>query len=547
MKRTFNTIHIAFISLVLLRAIGTTQAQTANVSIDVTKTYQKITGLGSHGWINDKNIDLEPAFYRLMIDREYSGELEEEGNDNDDPNVLDESKFVFNSGQTDWAKKVYALQNPPFFIATVFSPPGWMKDMNAAPYTIYGGDEPLPDWSPCLESKDPKMRNLCGGVLKADMREEFAEWIVGWLKAWKKETGKDIYSISIQNEPEFHEPYASCKYTPAELAIASDIVAKRFKKEGLNTKIFLGEILWAQNNVLQFYAEATKYPALMERLDAFALHNYDTDGIQVGGPSGTQWAQTHQFVSRYKKESWMTETSGYTNDVTEKGLLGYCGALYNALYYGNINLWAFMHSEEEVEELMWFAHKVTNKIKANSVRCDAVSTDSEILSLGFTHFQNQTLSTLLINRGSTAKSVKLSGAVLPEELSVYTTGFGRNAVLLGKLNKANNYTISLPGKSYSVAVGSAKITTAVSEENLAPSASFTLSPNPASETVLAQIIHGVTSIAIYNQMGHEVAKYALTGLEQEYMFDVSGFTAGVYIVKAESGSKRFTNRLSIIK
>ena len=524
----------AFLWLTLASAI----AQTATITLDISKTYQKITGFGSHGWVDDKTTTLEPAFYRLVIDREYCGELEEAANDNNDPNVLDGSKFNYKQDVIDWAKKVYNQPNPPFFIATVFSPPGWMKDMSVRT------PETLEWWSPC---KYPEFTHLCGGKLKEEMHEEFAEWIVGWIQAWKKQTGKDLYSISIQNEPEFPEPYGSCVYTPAEMAKAGDVVAKKMKKEGLTTKMFFGEILWAQSNVLSFYREAAKYPDLLARIDAFALHNYDTDGIQVGGPSATQWTNTATFVGKYKKEMWMSETSGFSND--GEGLMKYCGNIYNAVVSGNINLWCILtNNNDETEKLIWQAIKVTNKVKANSIRCDAVSSDPTILSLGFTHFENQTLSTLLTNSSTSNKQVKLTGSSLPDELEVFTTTIGKDAVLLGKLNKANAYTITLPGKSISLAIGKVAIPTAVSEENLAPSASFALYPNPVSNEIVASITHtGIHSIVIFNQLGEQVAQYSLTGLEKEYVFNVANLAAGIYNIQAQSGSQKFTNRLSIVK
>ena len=531
---------ILLLQTALCISLACATAQTATVTLDISKTYQKVTGFGSHGWVDDKTITLEPAFYRLVVDREYCGELEEAANDNSDPNVLDASKFNFKPEVIDWAKKVYAKPNAPFFIATVFSPPGWMKDMSVrTPQTLEW-------WSPCL-TNPTQYKHLCGGKLKDDMHEEFAEWIVGWVQAWKKQTGKDLYSISIQNEPEFPEPYGSCVYTPAEMAKAGDVVAKKMKKEGLTTKMFFGEILWAQSNVLTFYKEATKYPDLLERIDAFALHNYDTDGIQVGGPSATQWSNTATFAGKYKKEMWMSETSGFSNDV--EGLMKYCGNIYNAIVSGKINLWCILtNNNDEQEKLIWQAIKVTNKVKANSIRCDAVSSDATILSVGFTHFENQTLSTLLTNSEAKEKSVKLIGTILPDELEVYTTTIGKNAVLLGKLNKANDYTITLPGKSISLAIGKAAIPTAVSEENLAPSASFSLYPNPANNDVTANITHAnVQTLIIYNQLGEQLAQYNLTGIEKEYLFNTSQLSSGIYNVHAQSGKQKFIQKLSIVK
>ncbi len=515
-------------------------AQTATVTVDISKTYQKITGFGSHGWVDDKTTTLEPAFYRLVIDREYSGELEEVSNDNNNPSMLDDSKFNFKQEVIDWANKVYARPNPPFFIGTVFSPPGWMKDMSVRT------PQELEWWSPCLTNPG-QFKHLCGGKLKDDMHEEFAEWIVGWIRAWKKQTGKDFYSISIQNEPEFPEPYGSCVYTPAEMAKVGDVVAKKMKKEGLATKMFYGEILWAQSNVLNFYREATKYPDLMERIDAFALHNYDTDGIKVGGPSATQWVNTATFSSRYNKQMWMSETSGFSNDVD--GLMKYCGNIYNAIVSGNINLWCILtNNPDEEEKIIWQAIKVTNKVKSNSIRCDAISSDAAILSLGFTNFDNQTFGTLLTNSSATEKSVKLSGSLLPDELEVYTASTGKNAILLGKMNTANGYTIVLPSKSLSFAIGKVPIPTAVSEENLSPSASFSLYPNPANNEVTATITHAhVQNLFIYNQLGEQVGQYELSGVEKEYVFNTSNLASGIYQVHAQSGQQKFIQKLTVIK
>ncbi|HEX8546530.1 MAG TPA: hypothetical protein VF691_06170, partial [Cytophagaceae bacterium] len=107
MKKHLYRKHLSLLSLCLFSALINAFGQTATVSIDATKTYQKITGFGSHGWVDDRTLELEPAFYRIVVDREYAGELEEAGNDNNDPNVLNESAFTWSSESIDWAKKVY--------------------------------------------------------------------------------------------------------------------------------------------------------------------------------------------------------------------------------------------------------------------------------------------------------------------------------------------------------------------------------------------------------------------------------------------------------
>ncbi|MBA3705127.1 MAG: T9SS type A sorting domain-containing protein [Bacteroidetes bacterium] len=320
--------------------------------------------------------------------------------------------------------------------------------------------------------------------------------------------------------------------------------------------MFYGEILWAQTNVLKFYQEAVKYPDLLERIDAFALHNYDTDGIKVGGASGTQWTNTYLFASQYKKEMWMSETSGYANDVTLNGLLGYCGALYNALFYGNVNLWCHLaNGAGDVEKQHWYALKVTQKIKANSMRCDAISSDAaSILSLGFTNFNNQTVAAMLMNISSQDKVVKLSGSGLPVEMDVYTTGPGKDAVLLGKFTKSNNYTLTLPATSISVAIGNAVITK-VAEERVSPAHAFTLYPNPAKEELTVRYAQSYSGnenveIIITDMLSRQVQKVTHTFQAEtsEMKLDISGLKNGLYFIQVvNEANEILTEKLMINK
>ena len=56
-----------------------------------------------------------------------------------------------------------------------------------------------------------------GGVLRPDMREEFAEFLAAYVLLARNNFGIDITAISIQNEPIFVEPYVSATYNPWQL------------------------------------------------------------------------------------------------------------------------------------------------------------------------------------------------------------------------------------------------------------------------------------------------------------------------------------------
>ena len=241
-----------------------------SITVNTAQSYQTVTGIGSMALTKDEVDDLECTSMRFDMSPEYNSGLEMSGNDNNDPNSLDLSKFKHDDEIV--AKALYAKsKGVNLFIASVWSPPGWMKDMSSrTPATLEW-------WSPCNNAANS---TWCGGFLKTTMYEEYAEWLVGCLKTWKNETGMDLTAVSLQNEPEFPEPYGSCVYTATELKNLLLVVGKRFTKEGINTKIFYGEILWAQANVVGFFSPVLKDVEALSYLKAFALHNYDTDGIQ---------------------------------------------------------------------------------------------------------------------------------------------------------------------------------------------------------------------------------------------------------------------------
>ena len=76
-----------------------------------------------------------------------------------------------------------------------WSPPGWMKTNGS----VGGGD------------KDPSKNKL-----RPDMRAEFAEFCVAYVRALK-EAGIGLYGLSLQNEMYFSQDFASCQYTSQEM------------------------------------------------------------------------------------------------------------------------------------------------------------------------------------------------------------------------------------------------------------------------------------------------------------------------------------------
>ena len=463
-----------------------------DITVNTSKSYQTITGIGSMALTKDEVDDLECTSMRFDMSPEYNKGLEMSGNDNNDPNVLDLSKFKHDEGII--SKALYAKsKGVKVFIASVWSPPGWMKDMSArTPATLEW-------WSPCNNAANS---TWCGGFLKLSMYEEYAEWLVGCIKTWKSETGMDLTAVSMQNEPEFPEPYGSCVYTSTEFKNLLMVVGKKFKKEGITTPIFYGEILWAQNGITDFFLPILKDPEALSYLRAFALHNYDTDGIKVGGPSTTQWKTTADLAARGKKELWMTETSGHSEDVS--GMMTLAGQMYTAFSAGNISGWNYFYLEKD-KKFVYNVHKQFTKfIRPGAVRIDGISSNADVLSLTFVHPVTKIMTLLLINKNSGAQTIAVKGSNIPQKFGVtMVNSSGSYAV---KDSIAGTASLSLPANSVTVLNGkNLNLVLATEYASAVNNYQATVYPNPTEEMLTieaSESINGVVSIT--NLLGKEV-------------------------------------------
>jgi O-glycosyl hydrolase len=302
------------------------------------------------------------------------------------------------------------------FIATIWSPPAWMKTLNK-------------------EGKGPTTSN--GGHLREDRREDLAAYCAAYCRIFKKETGVDLYALGIQNEPEFAEPYNSCKYNPEQLREALRYVGRKFRQEGITTKIYVPEALPAQKHLPDFFNAINNDTETRKYADIFAIHNYDADGMNVGGAGAREWEAFAKMAAAVEpvKEVWMTETSGHANNWTGAMLLA--ANIYNALEYGNLSAWLWWsladNKSSEVYGLIidgkptgrYYASKqYYHFIRPGAVRVDARSDQADVLVLAFTHSADDKLVTVLINKGETEKEIRLpkmgSGGKITAYLSTDT-------------------------------------------------------------------------------------------------------------------------------
>jgi O-glycosyl hydrolase/chitodextrinase len=391
------------------------------VTIDFSKTYQTFAGMGT--MLNNGNDpvqiqqikDLNITLMRLTSTGEF-----EPVNDNSDPNVTNYSNFNRKALPTDLIRSINENTNCHKFFYTPWSPPNWMKQNKGAnpdPATMWAGNNKL----------------------KPEMYEEFAEYLVAICKTIKEEAGVELYAISLQNEPTFNEPYASCQYTGAEFRDMMKIIGPRFEAENINTRIMMPEdiatmISWVTDKVDPVNAdhEARKY------LDIMAVHLYDPDGINVGGAGSSRWTDLLKIKKTTNAEGlWMTETSGFGN-VWEgywgkdylsgnpqffPGPLDFAGSMYTSFKAGNISGWTDFEGTgfKTLNDLAGSVFKnYSAYLNPGAVMVDAISTNKNILSLAFKNTDNSVTS-ILLNTSQKPVKVTLKGSGVPEVYRSFTT------------------------------------------------------------------------------------------------------------------------------
>lgn len=439
------------------------------ITIDPAKEHQTIQGFGAFGGI--KAYWETPPFYTDPFIDYFIDDLGativrtnifwdlEPVNDNGSSNNLDLSKFNYKAGSNLARQLPYyrALKEAGLkkLIATSWTPPDWMKlhdDPDRIPAQCYNCNN-------CPVGDD--RRKVCGGRLDPNYYAEYAEYLLAYVKILKQETGIDLYAISIQNEPFFANPFESNVVKPDEYGTLLNVVGRKFRQEGLSTKIFgaehMAEWSWGvqQNYVSNIFKNGGNNPYL----DIYAVHGY-VDGVAPDYGSAEGWTALKTNISqKHSKPLWMTETSGYAQ--TPEGAMKLAKSMYLALRFGDISSWVYwsvsgepgsefsIMANGEPTILYYVSKQFFKYIRPNAVRIDAASDDPEILTLAFKNASEGSMSLVVINASETQKDVTLDIPAGPGEFTAYRTSATENSVEAGTITN----TVSLPAQSITSLVG----------------------------------------------------------------------------------------------
>jgi O-glycosyl hydrolase len=411
------------------------------ISIDVSKKFQTIEGFGGFGaqdvywsggpYTSARFVDDMINDLGITILRENMIPDIEIDNDNTNPMLTDFSKLNLdkkvNEGHATFNErlphyKAMKAAGINKFIVSVWTPPSWMKWNNT-----FGNDTKDQTSAPPFTNSPNDKTNQ----LKVENYEEFAEACVAYIKLVKMHADLDVYAFSIQNEPRFSQFYGSCVYNGEALRDLIKVVGRRFRNEGLKTKLFLPEdVGWfdgIQSLTLPSIndAEARKY------VDMVAVHGYAFDGVTAASLDAQTWQRMYNWGAPHNIPLWMTETSGFDPNIS--GAMKLSTAIYTALRFGNVSAWVFwtlstgnrldgynlLTSSGQKGKTYYASKNFYRYIRPNAVRIDAESTDNEVLPLAFNN--NGVLTVVLINRSTSNKTMKLKGTNLPAQFKQFRT------------------------------------------------------------------------------------------------------------------------------
>ncbi|MBC7784197.1 MAG: ankyrin repeat domain-containing protein [Burkholderiales bacterium] len=348
-------------------------------------------------------------------------------NDNNDPNVIDWTKFDDRAiaSTMEFFKQMKA-RGVDQFLLTVWSPPGWMKTNNSASH---------------------------GTSIRPYLREEFAEYVSAAIQRAKSRWGIDITEVSLSNEPWFVEHFQTASHTPVQLREEIKTVAARLKQDGLTTRLIAPEDVSSLNRTLNYVSAIEKDPAALDAVAAWGSHYLNPQ----------QMGQLKARVSPLGKEIWYTEVGNGSTDIT--GAMGLARGADNIFTNGGANTyinWLFsnMPGISSFESLMngptpnkkFYALKhFARFVRPGAKLLTSTYVGDTVRVTSFKHSESGALSVVLSNSLATAIDVQitLKGTAIPASFRQFRTSATEDcaelpAIAGAEISGAGTMTVSLP-------------------------------------------------------------------------------------------------------
>ncbi|HSX50007.1 MAG TPA: cellulose binding domain-containing protein [Cellvibrio sp.] len=252
MYKNKSGIYKALLLSIAGACLACSQAIAQSVNINAATEYQTITGFGGMngvGWIGDLTASqIETAF------GSGEGQL-----------GLSIMRLRIDPNSANWniqvQSAVRARQLGAKLLATPWSPPAHMKTNNSL---------------------------INGGKLKPEYYDEYATHLLNFVDFMSR-NGAPLYTVSVQNEPDWHPDYESCDWSGDDFVSFLNSQGARF---GSNIKVTVGESVGFAK---RFTDPVLNSPTAVQHADIIAGHLYGAV------------PQDYPLARAKGKEVWMTE------------------------------------------------------------------------------------------------------------------------------------------------------------------------------------------------------------------------------------------------
>lgn len=300
-------------------------------------------------------------------------------------------------------------------------------------------------WTPPARFKDNN--NTAGGTLKASAVDSYASYLIDYIKYFRQQTGYDLYAISPANEPQAEHFFNSCAYVETLLADVVKSLAHKLVAERLPTKIFYSDDLKMHHMYHMNVWNAVKTDPVADSVASIHCQHYGDENPAnyqpYGGVANVSGGKAWNTEFGNGPDTW---DHAWTNAVATYQMLRYN---YSAVVYWLIG--PHSNSSQSNESLMYdlqmgpksYGAKAFFKyLRPGAVRTGCGIDDSQIGVVSFRHDGDRTVTVILLNRGSSSKTVTVSDvAGLPDQWDVYRTGSGSNCEKVGTVAPGGSVTI----------------------------------------------------------------------------------------------------------
>jgi len=432
---------IAFLALLVLNSCNKDD-KTNTITLDPSEKYQEIDGFGTclitfTTWPEAYH---DPAFWDTIVNdlgvslmRIPMPEHMERTNDNDDPDIFNWQNFYTgdNANRSGFDSGMNLLQELQSrgvnrFLATPWSPPDFTKT-----------------------HKSP----IEGGFLRADMYDEYAEYMAAYLIMAKKLYGIDIQNISLQNELLFIEPYRSCIFHPEAAREGVRALMHKLKKEGIQAKIVMPEDMMFTGRMMSYIKPTMEDEVTQNFKGYFGTHRHG------GADELQEWVkQTQDFQKKY----WMTETSGHNPDWN--GAFKLANDMVDYLEVGNFSAWIYWQITDRNTSgryALMMDGKPTPKyyaakhfyryIRPDARRIKSESPNNHLRVTSYLHPKNGALTSVIINNSDTTQTINIE--VLDANADEWKIFISDSTNYFYEVsNDSQNGSFELPAKAIATAV-----------------------------------------------------------------------------------------------